>query len=219
MRGLHRCSATRSWTRWRPARPDRHTTEHNLSGQKTPCSIGYAAVLMAMIGAGDRSSCPLVGFDVSKDRVLYRENAEGRIENVYKPEGHEQGPATIPTVSRPAACRTSSCKAGERRTADRDHRPDSTEHHAQHLHQKYLSRASAIALQSTSRWRWLRRKIAVRPCVRRWARLRGAAALRGAGAHAGGGQRLAPAALADFANTYAEACWSTLDACAAAIRN
>ncbi|MDT4868903.1 cytochrome c oxidase accessory protein CcoG [compost metagenome] len=26
---------------------------------------------------------PLVGFDVSKDRVLYRENAEGRIENVY----------------------------------------------------------------------------------------------------------------------------------------
>ena len=25
----------------------------------------------------------LVGFDVSKDRVLYRENAEGRIENVY----------------------------------------------------------------------------------------------------------------------------------------
>jgi len=25
----------------------------------------------------------LVGFDVSKDRVLYRENAQGRIENVY----------------------------------------------------------------------------------------------------------------------------------------
>lgn len=25
----------------------------------------------------------LVGFDVSKDRVLFRENAEGRIENVY----------------------------------------------------------------------------------------------------------------------------------------
>ncbi|WP_308410276.1 FixG Ig-like domain-containing protein, partial [Vibrio vulnificus] len=26
---------------------------------------------------------PLVGFDVSKDRVLYRENELGRIENVY----------------------------------------------------------------------------------------------------------------------------------------
>jgi len=50
-----------------------------------PRLIGYALVLLVMIGAlvtafATRS---LVGFDVSKDRVLYRENAQGRIENVY----------------------------------------------------------------------------------------------------------------------------------------
>ena len=66
-----------------------YTTEHNLSGQKThklrPRLIGYALVLLAMIGllAGAFFMRSLVGFDVSKDRVLYRENAEGRIENVY----------------------------------------------------------------------------------------------------------------------------------------
>jgi cytochrome c oxidase accessory protein FixG len=66
-----------------------YTTEHNLSGQKThmlrPRLIGYAVVLLAMIGllASAFVLRPLVGFDVSKDRVLYRENAQGRIENVY----------------------------------------------------------------------------------------------------------------------------------------
>jgi polyferredoxin len=66
-----------------------YTTEHNLSGQKThklrPRLIGYALVLLAMISllAGAFFMRSLVGFDVSKDRVLYRENAEGRIENVY----------------------------------------------------------------------------------------------------------------------------------------
>ncbi|MCY1390425.1 cytochrome c oxidase accessory protein CcoG [compost metagenome] len=66
-----------------------YTTEHNLSGQKThlvrPRLIGYAIALTAMIGLLVTAIVlrPLVGFDVSKDRVLYRENAEGRIENVY----------------------------------------------------------------------------------------------------------------------------------------
>jgi cytochrome c oxidase accessory protein FixG len=66
-----------------------YTTEHNLSGQKThklrPRLIGYAVVLLAMISllVAAFFMRSLVGFDVSKDRVLYRENAEGRIENVY----------------------------------------------------------------------------------------------------------------------------------------
>ena len=66
-----------------------YTTEHNLSGQKThklrPRLIGYALVLLAMISLLVTAFFmrSLVGFDVSKDRVLYRENAEGRIENVY----------------------------------------------------------------------------------------------------------------------------------------
>ncbi|WP_443692370.1 cytochrome c oxidase accessory protein CcoG [Pseudomonas sp.] len=66
-----------------------YTTEHNLSGQTThklrPRLIGYAVVLLVMMSllATAFFMRPLVGFDVSKDRVLYRENAEGRIENVY----------------------------------------------------------------------------------------------------------------------------------------
>ena len=66
-----------------------YTTEHNLSGQKThklrPRLIGYALVLLAMISLLVTAFFmrSLVGFDVSKDRVLFRENAEGRIENVY----------------------------------------------------------------------------------------------------------------------------------------
>ena len=66
-----------------------YTTEHNLSGQKTqlvrPRLIGYAAALVAMMGlfayaVADRS---LVKLDVLKDRVLYRENEQGLVENVY----------------------------------------------------------------------------------------------------------------------------------------
>ncbi len=66
-----------------------YTTEHNLSGQKThlmrPRLIGYAVALAAMMGlfayaVYDR---PLVKLDVLKDRVLYRENEQGNIENVY----------------------------------------------------------------------------------------------------------------------------------------
>ncbi|MGB4074846.1 cytochrome c oxidase accessory protein CcoG [Pseudomonas sp.] len=66
-----------------------YTTEHNLSGQKTqllrPRLIGYAVALLAMfcVFAWAISSRSLVELDVLKDRVLYRENEEGRIENVY----------------------------------------------------------------------------------------------------------------------------------------
>lgn len=66
-----------------------YTTEHNLSGQKTkmlrPRLIGYASALIIMIGLFTYAVIerPLVRLDVSKDRVLYRENEEGRIQNVY----------------------------------------------------------------------------------------------------------------------------------------
>ena len=66
-----------------------YTTEHNLSGQKTqlvrPRLIGYAIALLAMfcVFAWAIASRSLVELDVLKDRVLYRENEEGRIENVY----------------------------------------------------------------------------------------------------------------------------------------
>ncbi len=67
----------------------RYTTEHNLSGQRTrtlrPRLIGYALVLLLMIALLTAAFCmrTLVGLEVSKDRMLFRENAEGRIENVY----------------------------------------------------------------------------------------------------------------------------------------
>ena len=66
-----------------------YTTEHNLSGRKThllrPRLIGYAVALVAMIGlfAWAVATRPLVELDVLKDRVLYRENERGYIENVY----------------------------------------------------------------------------------------------------------------------------------------
>ena len=66
-----------------------YTTEHNLSGQKTrllrPRLIGYAVALVAMIGlfAWAVATRPLVELDVLKDRVLFRENERGYIENVY----------------------------------------------------------------------------------------------------------------------------------------
>ncbi|MCG4454723.1 MULTISPECIES: cytochrome c oxidase accessory protein CcoG [unclassified Pseudomonas] len=66
-----------------------YTTEHNLSGQKTqlvrPRLIGYAIALLAMMAvfAWAVASRSLVELDVLKDRVLYRENEQGRIENVY----------------------------------------------------------------------------------------------------------------------------------------
>ena len=66
-----------------------YTTEHNLSGQKThllrPRLIGYAIALLAMMSLFGYAvfNRSLVELDVLKDRVLYRENEEGRIENVY----------------------------------------------------------------------------------------------------------------------------------------
>ena len=66
-----------------------YTTEHNLSGQKTqllrPRLIGYAIALLAMFAlfGWALNNRPLVELDVLKDRVLYRENELGRIENVY----------------------------------------------------------------------------------------------------------------------------------------
>lgn len=66
-----------------------YTTEHNLNGQRThvvrPRLIGYATMLTLMICALAVAVYlrPLVGFDVSKDRVLYRENSRGEIQNVY----------------------------------------------------------------------------------------------------------------------------------------
>src|SRR5690606_8259808 len=66
-----------------------YTTEHNLSGQKThllrPRLIGYAIALVAMMGLfgwaiANRS---LVEIDILKDRVLFRENEQGHVENVY----------------------------------------------------------------------------------------------------------------------------------------
>ncbi|WP_346840539.1 cytochrome c oxidase accessory protein CcoG [Metapseudomonas otitidis] len=66
-----------------------YTTEHNLNGQQThllrPRLIGYAAALVAMISLFGYavSARSLVELDVIKDRVLYRENEQGRIENVY----------------------------------------------------------------------------------------------------------------------------------------
>jgi cytochrome c oxidase accessory protein FixG len=66
-----------------------YTTEHNLSGQKThllrPRLIGYAVALVAMMGlfAWAIASRSLVEVDVLKDRVLFRENEQGHVENVY----------------------------------------------------------------------------------------------------------------------------------------
>ena len=50
-----------------------------------PRLIGYAAALLVMMGlfSWALTARPLVQIDVLKDRVLYRENEEGRIENVY----------------------------------------------------------------------------------------------------------------------------------------
>lgn len=66
-----------------------YTTEHNLSGQKTrlarPRLIGYAIALLAMIGllVFAINARTLVKIDVLKDRVLFRKNEHGQIENAY----------------------------------------------------------------------------------------------------------------------------------------
>ena len=66
-----------------------YTTEHNLSGEKTklvrPRLVGYAAAILIMISLFSYTifNRTLVELNVIKDRIPYRENMEGRIENVY----------------------------------------------------------------------------------------------------------------------------------------
>ena len=66
-----------------------YTTERALAGHKPrtlrPRLLAYGLVLTLMLGALATAfvTRPLLALDVSKDRMLYRENAEGRIENVY----------------------------------------------------------------------------------------------------------------------------------------
>ncbi|WP_282339218.1 MULTISPECIES: cytochrome c oxidase accessory protein CcoG [Pseudomonas] len=67
----------------------RYSSERAMAGGKTrllrPRLIGYAALLVAMIGAfvWALQVRPLVSLDVTKDRGLYRENSLGQIENIY----------------------------------------------------------------------------------------------------------------------------------------
>lgn len=66
-----------------------YTTEHNLSGEKTklirPRLVGYAIALtiMASLFTYTIFNRTLVELNVIKDRIPYRENMEGRVENVY----------------------------------------------------------------------------------------------------------------------------------------
>ncbi|MBS7325599.1 MAG: cytochrome c oxidase accessory protein CcoG [Thiopseudomonas sp.] len=66
-----------------------YTTEHNLSGEKTklvrPRLVGYAAAILIMISLFSYTifNRTLVELNVIKDRIPYRENMEGRVENVY----------------------------------------------------------------------------------------------------------------------------------------
>jgi polyferredoxin len=67
----------------------RYSSERELQGGKThllrPRLIGYTVVLLAMIGALALALVerPMVSLDVTKDRGLFRENAQGQIENIY----------------------------------------------------------------------------------------------------------------------------------------
>jgi len=66
-----------------------YTSEHQLQGGKTrllrPRLIGYSAVLLVMIAAlvVALMERPMVSLDVTKDRGMFRENAQGQIENIY----------------------------------------------------------------------------------------------------------------------------------------
>ena len=66
-----------------------YTSEHQLQGGKThllrPRLIGYSAVLLVMIAALVVALVqrPMVSLDVTKDRGMFRENAQGLIENIY----------------------------------------------------------------------------------------------------------------------------------------
>ncbi|WLI09455.1 cytochrome c oxidase accessory protein CcoG [Pseudomonas sp. FP597] len=66
-----------------------YTSEHQMQGGKThllrPRLIGYSAVLLVMIAALVVALVerPMVSLDVTKDRGMFRENAQGLIENIY----------------------------------------------------------------------------------------------------------------------------------------
>ncbi|WP_369986859.1 cytochrome c oxidase accessory protein CcoG [Pseudomonas xanthosomatis] len=66
-----------------------YKSEHTLQGGTThwlrPRLLGYAAALLVMIGALVMAlqQRPMVSLDVIKDRGLFRENAQGQIENIY----------------------------------------------------------------------------------------------------------------------------------------
>ncbi|NMZ90746.1 cytochrome c oxidase accessory protein CcoG [Pseudomonas panacis] len=66
-----------------------YTSEHQLQGGKPhllrPRLIGYSAVLLVMIAALVVALLerPMVSLDVTKDRGMFRENAQGQIENIY----------------------------------------------------------------------------------------------------------------------------------------
>lgn len=66
-----------------------YTSEHQLQGGKPhllrPRLIGYSAVLLVMIAALVVALVerPMVSLDVTKDRGMFRENAQGLIENIY----------------------------------------------------------------------------------------------------------------------------------------
>lgn len=67
----------------------RYSSERELQGGKTrllrPRLMGYTLVLVVMIGALVLALVqrPMVSLDVAKDRGLFRENAQGQIENIY----------------------------------------------------------------------------------------------------------------------------------------
>ncbi|MDU9405611.1 cytochrome c oxidase accessory protein CcoG [Pseudomonas sp. zfem004] len=66
-----------------------YKSEHTLQGGTTqwlrPRLLGYAAALVVMVGAlvVALQLRPMVSMDVIKDRGLFRENAQGQIENIY----------------------------------------------------------------------------------------------------------------------------------------
>nr|WP_276583975.1 cytochrome c oxidase accessory protein CcoG [Pseudomonas sp. RIT-PI-AD] len=66
-----------------------YRSQRQLEGGRTrllrPRLVGYAGVLLVMIGAfvWALQIRPLVSLDVSKDRGLFRENAIGQVENIY----------------------------------------------------------------------------------------------------------------------------------------
>ncbi|WP_409261044.1 cytochrome c oxidase accessory protein CcoG [Pseudomonas putida] len=66
-----------------------YKSEHSLQGGTThwlrPRLLGYVAALVLMVGAlvAALQLRPMVSLDVIKDRGLFRENAQGQIENIY----------------------------------------------------------------------------------------------------------------------------------------